>query len=248
MKYTDNMKYTDFYKYLINENNQSFGKEGDDYVRPGSDLDPDMEIGSTNFPHGMGYPNYKPKVDDVEDFEQTCYLDHIIDVPFEHSDEDRKKRKQALYAYIKNKQSEYYQKYREEIDDMYETYVEDSAIIRYLPHDETEAEKQTVVKIRKIYSHLFSLIHHRDDATNELNFPLYVSLYDISRELGGYEEGGWWYDSYKLIDSIHVKNPTEVLPAAEKLYNKIHNFDGKPEIVIEKEEGSQSRKERPTYS
>ena len=258
--------YKQYYQYL-NENDK-FGKEGDDWVRPGSDLEPGMKIGGTNFPHGMGYPNYKPRVDDIKDFEETCELNHIVDVPLEHSDEDAEKRKQALYAYIKKKQPDFYNKFKDFIEDEFKNYSSTYDIIsdfrRWLPFSienpehpnvssylrakATPEDIEVVNKIDDIDYKLYSLIHHRDDATNELNFPLYVSLYDITRALGGYEEGGWWYDSYELKNSIEVKSPSEVLPAAEKLYNEISYFDGKPRIVIEKHKGSQSEKEPPTYS
>jgi len=243
------MKYVDFFKYLFeSENNSPKGKEGEDWVRPGSDLSPGMEIGSTNFPHGSGYPNYKPKYSDDEDFEEVTRLDSVVDVPDEHAEQDTEKRKKALYAYIKNKQPEYYQKYREEIDELYKKYVEDYSMIHWLPQDETKEEAQITLTIRKVYSQLFSLIHHRSDAHNELNYPLHVSLYDVTRAFGGYEEGGWWYDKYELIDSIEIHNPSQRIPAAEELYSKIgKNMDGRPKIYIEKEKGSQE-KEPPTWS
>lgn len=70
-----NMDYKDFFKHLFeakNDSSNNNGDEGDDWVRPGSDLDPGMEIGATNFPHGSGYPNYRPKSNDTEDFEEIA--------------------------------------------------------------------------------------------------------------------------------------------------------------------------------
>jgi hypothetical protein len=261
------MKYTDYYKYL-KETEIPKGEEGDDWVRPGSDLEPGMSIGKTNFPYGHGYPNYRRKTNDIEDFEEVTQLNHIIDTPHEHSDQDNKKRTVMLYSYIKNKLSNFYQKYKLYIDRLFVEYDNYNDIHHWFigfmdlakkepSHSNVPAELknmnitdediETVKRINNIYHKLYSIIHHRDDPQNELNYPLYVSLYDITRALGGYEEGGWWYDAYELKDSIEIKNPNELLPAAEKLYNNINNIDGKPYIVVEKNKGSQEQS-RPTYS
>ena len=160
----------------------------------------------------------------------------------------RKERRKNNKEHYRNKRKYYYQKYREEIDELYKKYVEDYSMIHWLPQDETKEEAQITLTIRKVYSQLFSLIHHRSDAHNELNYPLHVSLYDVTRAFGGYEEGGWWYDKYELIDSIEIHNPSQRIPAAEELYSKIgKNMDGKPDICIEKEKGSQE-KAPPTWS
>jgi hypothetical protein len=103
-------------------------------------------------------------------------------------------------------------------------------------------------KISEIHDKLYSLIHHRNDPENVLNYPLFVSLYDVTRVLGGFEEGGWWYVKYELINSIEIKNPNELVPTAEKLYAEINNFDGKPVILVENEKGSQIIKDPPQYS
>ena len=34
-----------------------------------------------------------------------------------------------------------------------------------------------------------------------VNKPIYVSMYEVSRNYGGPEEGGWWYDAYELKSS-----------------------------------------------
>lgn len=33
------------------------------------------------------------------------------------------------------------------------------------------------------------------------NGPFYVSIYEVSREFGGPEEGGWWYEAYRYIET-----------------------------------------------
>ena len=262
------MDYKDFFKHLF-EAKKPNGDEGDDWVRPGSDLEPGMKIGGTNFPHGLGYPNYRPEHNDDEDFKKTAHIDHIVDVPYEHSDQDDKKRTGVLYKYIKDKMPEFYQKFQSYIDRLFAKYENYSSMHHWLMSfidlaktdpshknipDElknlniTDQDIKNVKKIYDTYYKLYSLIHHRDDSHNELNYPLYVSLYDITRSLGGYEEGGWWYDKYELIDTIPIRTPSELIPTAEKLYEKIgRNFNGKPSIVVEKESGSQE-KEPPHYS
>lgn len=196
-------------------------------------------------------------------------LNHIVDVPYEHSDQDNKKRTGVLYKYIKDKMPEFYQKFQSYIDKLFSRHENYSEIHHWLisfvdlaktdpSHknvpDElknisiTDQDIKNIIKISDTYHKLYSLIHHRDDPQNELNYPLYVSLYDITRALGGYEEGGWWYDKYELIDSIQIRTPSELMSTVEKLYEKIgRSFDGKPTIVVEKERGSQE-KEPPQYS
>lgn len=257
------MKYNDFYKHLIE------GAEGDDWVRPGSDLEPGMQIGGTNFPHGMGYPNYKPKYNDDSDFEEVAHLNYIVDVPYEHSDQDNKKRTGILYSYVKNKLPDFYKKFQSYIDKLFADYDSYGDIHNWLSgfidlarqnpeHQNVPAELKNINitdqdidninKINDTYHKLYRLIHHRNDPHNELNYPLYVSLYYITRVLGGYEEGGWWYDKYTLIESVQLRTPSDLLPTAEKLYEKIgRRIDGKPTICVEKEKGSQE-KEAPGYS
>lgn len=47
-----------------------------------------------------------------------------------------------------------------------------------------------------------------DEATEQQDQPkiLYVNAYSVSRNYGGPEEGGWWYDSGEPLASIPVKN------------------------------------------
>jgi len=34
------------------------------------------------------------------------------------------------------------------------------------------------------------------------NFCLWVTAYDITREWGGPEEGGWWWDNWQPVDTV----------------------------------------------
>lgn len=87
------------------------------------------------------------------------------------------------------------------------------------------------------------------NAQYEGNYPLYVTLYDITRSLGGYEEGGWWYDDYDTIESFRVQNYEQAEKAAKLLYNKSASADlnGQPYITLEREPGKLSQAEPPRY-
>lgn len=232
------MDYKDFFKHLF---------ENDD----------------SDFPHGMGYPNYRPDSDDNKDFEKVVNIDHIADVPYQHSDQDNKKRTGVLYKYIKDKMPEFYQKFQSFIDRLFATYENYGDLHSHFVYgidfakenpshpnvnDElknikvTDDDWKTVLKINDTYDRLYDLIHHRDDPQNELNYPLHVSLYDVTREALGYDPNGFeghsYYDKYTLIESIEIRSPSELKSTAEKLYAKISDFDGKPRIVVEKESGS----------
>lgn len=38
------------------------------------------------------------------------------------------------------------------------------------------------------------------------NMKVYVNVYAVTREFGGYEEGGWYYDNLTCIDCVPCKN------------------------------------------
>jgi hypothetical protein len=257
--------YKNYYKHLTEASpfdKSPDGPEGENWVRPGSDLDPGMETGKTNFPYGNGYPNYKPKVNDAEDFEEVARIDYIVDVPDEHSSQDTKKRWSTLYNVIKRKYSDFYHKYQNFIDELFANHdylipswgIYESLLFakQHPTHgnvptslkniEVTEVDIEIAKKLEDFYyNELYRLIHHRDDPQNPLNYPLFVSLYDVTRSLGGYEEGGWWYDANKLVNSIEIRKVEELVPTAEKLYGKISNLDGKPRIYVEKTRNSQEK-------
>lgn len=257
------MKYSDYYKYLkiVSESND------DEYQA--SDADSDFIPGQTNFPHGQGYPNYRPKHNDNEDFKEIAYLDHIDGVPYEHKTQDNKKRFTMLYNVIKRKYAEFYKKYQNFIDDIFADndqlpdsnwgihsslyFTKENPTHSNVPDklkgiEVNDDDIEIANKLENLYhNELYKLLHHRDDPQNELNYPLYVTLYDIVRAFGGHEEGGWWYNKYTIVDSIKITNPNQLLPTAEKLYSEINNFNGKPCIVVEKEKGNRI-KDPPHYN
>lgn len=255
-------------RFLLEASDEEFGEEGTDWVRPGSVLSPGMKSGATNMPYGHGYPNYKRKRDDQEDYDEIVDINYIKDTPYDHSHADDKNRTGKLYRFVKTKMPEFYEKFKDYIDSLFSRYDTYEDIHHWLigmlflakeqPNHQNVSDKlkgieitdtdiESAHKISDVYYKLYSILHHREDPQNENNYPLYVSLYDITRRLGGYEEGGWYYDHYELKDSIQINSPSQLNDAAEKLYIKIKGFDGKPKICVEKNKGSQI-KDRPHYS
>lgn len=77
------------------------------------------------------------------------------------------------------------------------------------------------------------------DGNKEIKYPSFVTAYDVTRNYGGPEEGGWWYTAQTMIDSIEVNSPEETQQAARKLYDEIKGTtDGKLSIELESEKGS----------
>ena len=108
--------------------------------------------------------------------------------------------------------------------------------------------EQDLNKLSKFLGELYKNSPNASD--NPRNYPLYVSLYDTTRRLGGHEEGGWWYDMDDLIQSYKVNNYKDARKVAVHFLRIMGNADlnGKPVIVIEKEKGSKAGKEPPSYS
>jgi hypothetical protein len=38
---------------------------------------------------------------------------------------------------------------------------------------------------------------------------IYITVYRVTREYGGPEEGGWWYDAGEVLESINMSNDEE---------------------------------------
>ena len=53
------------------------------------------------------------------------------------------------------------------------------------------------MKVFKTANYKKTAVEHFPDNYN----ISYVSVYEVTREYGGPEEGGWWYNEYTLIDS-----------------------------------------------
>ena len=78
------------------------------------------------------------------------------------------------------------------------------------------------------------LAYERYKLTNKL---VYVSLYETERAYGGPEEGGWWYDEYKLEGSKAFTDEEEALDYRDWLRDK-----------IKKEQSLGHRYNRPIHS
>jgi hypothetical protein len=50
--------------------------------------------------------------------------------------------------------------------------------------------------------------------------PQFVSVYQVERAFGGPEEGGWWYDTYQLVDSKPVATSAAAKVVKEFLQEK----------------------------
>lgn len=90
-----------------------------------------------------------------------------------------------------------------------------------------------------------------ENPENQKNYPLYVSLYDSQEGYGGPEEGGWNYTHNTLLDSIKVNSYKEVRKATavliKRMYDLVQGAEN-PRIILEKEEGGEQTKGKPSYS
>ena len=76
---------------------------------------------------------------------------------------------------------------------------------------------------------------------NNGQYLAFVTAYDITREFGGQEEGGWYYTQYTPMHSIPISSNEEIEVNAKKLYDKLSDSaDGKFRIYVEVEKGSQA--------
>jgi hypothetical protein len=51
------------------------------------------------------------------------------------------------------------------------------------------------------------------------NVVFFVGVYDVNRNYGGPEEGGWWFDSGELIKTVVAANRTEAESVRDVLQN-----------------------------
>lgn len=201
------------------------------------------EIGSTNVPHGTGYPNVSKKPRDI------FHIYYIVD---DDADEATKRDKHLNIDTIRvlyKKFPEFVRKWKESLKHLYSDRV--SYHMRYYHQDKmTPEDKQAVSYAEKVERFLADQRYYQSDATNPRNYPLFVSAYDVTREYGGGEEGGWYYTAHNLLKSIRTNSPEETRKAAAQLYKvaKFGDLDGQLRIYVERKKGSQQLKERPTYS
>jgi hypothetical protein len=76
--------------------------------------------------------------------------------------------------------------------------------------------------------------------------PKIVTIYQVTREYGGPEEGGWWYDHYDWVKSYIFTTDRQVERNLERLERVLEDY---PEyrIVLEDKVGEFETKTPPVY-
>ena len=93
---------------------------------------------------------------------------------------------------------------------------------------------------------------------DDMSYPLYVNVYKIDKLYGGPEEGGWWYDAKRLLDSEMANNNDEAKSIVMKMWEKHKDENderdlssvlskGKIEIVTEQSRGESETSGKPIY-
>ncbi|OEK59116.1 MULTISPECIES: hypothetical protein [Staphylococcaceae] len=87
---------------------------------------------------------------------------------------------------------------------------------------------------------------------------MFVNVYEVAREFGGHEEGGWYYDDYTCVHSHLLEadeDKNEVVDYLAKSYNKstqgdITSVKGGVEVLVrvEDEKAESETLEVPEYS
>ncbi|WP_410988580.1 hypothetical protein [Bacillus cereus] len=88
------------------------------------------------------------------------------------------------------------------------------------------------------------------------DMKVYVSAYKVTREFGGHEEGGWWFNWYTCLETIPCKNKfsdeikEDLMKEYEGLkHGNIYSVLGGAdvEVFIERRPAENETKERPIY-
>ncbi len=254
---------------------ESLKDDPDDFPKMGAgDVDADFEVGETNFPHGDGYPNsfkwkdYEDVVqidsidvteEDIKKFDKkhlTTIKDYVVKhIPwiyeYDRAPQLNSINNQELKSVLGEIQecihtfNHWRTETRERVlktDWWLEEWEKAQAITKKYPNVQKEIDN-----FYKLYE--FIMEESPENAESDSNYPCYVTLYDITRRLGGGEEGGWWYDNATLVKSIKVKSFIEANRAAKSLYNELKDadLDGKPKIYLEKNKGNATKEEIPSY-
>lgn len=88
--------------------------------------------------------------------------------------------------------------------------------------------------------------------------PRYLSVYEVTRHYGGPEEGGWWYNLYDLVTTVHVPPHEDLEEVRDQLQAKygdlaqgdIYSVLGgvAVSVVVESTPGEHQSTGRPTYA
>jgi hypothetical protein len=84
---------------------------------------------------------------------------------------------------------------------------------------------------------------------------LWVTAYEVDREYGGPEEGGWWYDTGQVVKTVQAKaeDVDRVREALEKAYprngqvSSVNYRGGDYRVRVEDRPGADYPTERPYY-
>ncbi|HDR7067001.1 TPA: hypothetical protein QCW42_004107 [Bacillus cereus] len=88
------------------------------------------------------------------------------------------------------------------------------------------------------------------------DMKVYVSVYKVTREFGGHEEGGWWFNWYQLLETVPCKNKfsdeikSDLLEEYKNVkHGNIYSVLGGAdvEVFIERRAGENKTTEKPIY-
>jgi hypothetical protein len=230
-----------------------------------------IEPGETGMPRGQGYPNAKFSIDKV------IWLGYISGVTPDEIKQYDEKYALQLKDFIKTKTpwlvpyEGYSYDYLSTVSDINNFVVNASNRFRYWLNSDLSLDvfrdnpeldkerKQKILDIVEMYPDAVAQLDklqeylnyveqdNPENPENQSNYPLFVSLYDQTRSLGGHEEGGWWYDVMNLVESKKVNDFKQAENAARYLYNKLDNMDldGQPAILLEKISGGEDTTKKP---
>ncbi|NDB86040.1 MAG: hypothetical protein EB127_25570, partial [Alphaproteobacteria bacterium] len=197
-----------------------------------------IEPGTTGMPYGAGHSNRN------KDFDKIVNLNAIHGVTDQTIQKYNTMHAAKLQAYIKQllpwiqdySQSNIFEP-GQSIDEIIQDFFRSRDFFLYWANNEADPNQSHQVKRREqalaiLEKHPNALqafdkaLQYVDyvsgdspnDPDNLSNYPLQVSLYDITQQLGGHEEGGWWYEVAQLIKSVKVTNPKQAEAVAKQLY------------------------------
>jgi hypothetical protein len=238
------------------------------------DVDKDFEPGKTNFPHGSGYPNSNKYYDKVVNLNSvygvddadmhkynTGYAPKVIQYVNQHLPwvkgyfrEDNYSdytEVSGVMSGVERVVSNFRYWVAEKEENVTRPGAEKWWLDMYKKAQRIVQEFPDVIQDLEKYYKFLEFINDEspENVENQKNYPLHVTLYDVTRALGGREEGGWWYDDNQMVKTFKVTSYPQAEKAAKLLYNEIQkaDLDGQPRIVLEKKPGGEN-KDAPNYS
>jgi hypothetical protein len=202
----------------------------------------DFEIGETNFSHGQGYPN-SFLYNDYDDIVHN----YIVDIDTE--EHDRKIAKISL-DFIKKKYSSNTKLMELFKTNNFENMIIDNGFNSWIMQQIYKTMDQNQYdNLHKDLENVFATYNNPSDVESIENYPLFVSLYDVTKIFMGHQEGGYFPKKYDLINSYQAKNPKQAQNIVKFLLNSIKklDLDGRPIIHFEKEKGSQEKTPTKTW-